>query len=181
MKKMNDKIKSFASTLSSKLNCVMHKKQVTCLIPKNMYEDYESFVAVGFQFEEDSQHEHLYKSTLPMGWTVKPGTNGNFYLHDAQNRLRANVIMKDTYMGIGLERRYNVFEFYNQNTHSYAISVVDWDKTILFTTTGHCTSHLTKSRTGYVRTSEYNAILAECDAYLENNFPEWQDPTKYWD
>ena len=162
-------------------NEIKNEAPITCLLPKKIYGDYDSFIALGFQFESHAIHKELYNATLPKGWTMHEETNGAFHLFDEKGRRRVSGDMSHIFMGMGLDRRYDIRESYNNKENRFFISVVDWDGTILFTTTGQCKVRLAPTETGFERTEEYKGIIKEYQTFIQNNFPDWQDPTKYWD
>ena len=154
---------------------------ISCLLPKKMYGKEYAFIALGFKFE-NADFENVYKATLPIGWTIIDTPTLAFSIYDEKKRLRATGEVSSIFTGMGLERRYNTSEQYDNEKKSFTVSVIDWDKTVLFTSTLPCPVRLTRvPGLGYERTKEYEAIIAEAKAYLATHFPEWEDPTKYWD
>lgn len=143
-------------------------------LPKNMFPSQEAFEKVGFIFK-DTDDPLFVQASLPEGWELKyDDTDGLHYFVDQKGRTRGTYISTDDeadeniglYRSIGLFIRF--YTFYSSNDGR--ISVYDEDKVIY--TAGICKSPCSP---------QYFELIDDAKAYLAEHYPEWKDPTKYWD
>ena len=156
------------------------QKPVTGLLPKDLDPEKEIFESLGFIFT-DSDNPLLYQATLPLGWTICKDEKKRICIKDEKERIRVQVRSNPSTLCLDLLTRYQITEFYDKKKESFVISILDWNKKKLFSTRGHCPERLRPEKGGWERTSEYCAIRDEYLEFVENNFPDWRDPTKYWD
>lgn len=148
-----------------------------CRLPKKMAPSKEAFEAFGFTFE-DIGDDVLCKATLPDGWTLESDGEYCTYLVDEKNRKRGIYFYKGAFYDrsghMNLLKRFRVIcDDANPETYEgpYTISAKDVDGTILFTA-GKCEE---------LYSGEYYDLINLAEEYLDANYPEWEDPTKYWD
>ena len=149
-------------------------------LPKEMYPSKAAFEDLGFTFT-DTGDEILYEATLPEGWkTVEtPGSSILWEnLVDDKGRVRGNYCYKgafyDRYGVMNLKSRYNsTYELTKPNDWDSPVNVVvkDADGTIIF--------HVGQCEKMY--SDKYFYLLKKGEEFLNSNYPDWKDPTKYWD
>ena len=149
-------------------------------LPIKMNPSKEAFEALGFTFEEIDD-DLLCKATLPEGWTMKADEDGGYwtYIYDSKGRERASYFYKgaiydrDAFMD--LKQRYTytydhvISKDYNSPIFIYVKDKADGK---IIYNAGQCDQ---------AYSDEYNALMDKAKEFLKNNFPEWEDPTKYWD
>lgn len=160
-------------------NAEQNRARRNCNLPKKMHPCKEAFEALGFTFEDIPADDVLCKATLPDGWKLK-SDGGEYwtYLIDEKGRKRGSYFYKGAFYDrcghMNLSQRFQTAsDAANPKTWEgpYTISVKDADGTILFTA-GKCEKTYSK---------EYDELMDKAINYLRTNYPEWKDPTKYWD
>lgn len=169
---------SASEGLEAVQNAEQNRARSNCRLPKKMNPSKEAFENLGVTFE-DIGDDVLYKATLPDGWKLK-GDGGGYwtYIIDEKGRERGSYFYKGAFYDrsghMNLSHRFRVTcdaADPEKWKGPYTVSVKDADGTIIFTA-GKC------ERT---HSQEYNALMNQCTTYLRTNYPEWEDPTKYWD
>ena len=160
-------------------NAEQNRARNDCRLPKKMNPSKEAFEAIGFVFE-DIDDDVLCKANLPDGWKLKHEEGDGYWttLIDEKCRKRGNSFYKGAFYDreglMNLHRRFHVSEdvadLENWNG-PYTISVKDADGTVLYTA-GKCDKIYSK---------EYYELMTLAKEYLDTNYPEWKEPTKYWD
>jgi hypothetical protein len=120
--------------------------------------------------------------TLPKGWK-KVGTDHSMWsnLVDEQGRKRAGIFYKaafyDRSAHLSLECRFSARYDYDRMANKGEIVgvVKDGEKVIYTTEVRSCSG---KDRSDYELT---DAATKDATDWLSKNFPEWGDPTAYWD
>ena len=149
-------------------------------LPIKMNPSKEAFEALGFVFEEIDD-DLLCKATLPEGWTMKADEDGGYwtYLYDAKGRKRASYFYKgaiydrDAFMD--QKQRYTY-------TYDYVISE-EYNSTIYIYVKDNAEGKIAYNagQCAQAYSDEYKALMDKAKEFLKKNFPEWEDPTKYWD
>lgn len=149
----------------------------TWLLPKDMKTDEEFFRKLGFSFEKNGD-DILQKVTLPIGWTAKKKNMFSTVLYDQKGRKRARAFYAKNWVvyegNLALYRRYSVKEIFGSMEEifrPFTVAVTDYDNSILFVA-GQCM---------YKGSEEYDTLMGKAKNFLKENFPEWENPTKYWD
>lgn len=155
-----------------------NRAQAECNLPIRMIPSKEAFEALGFIFE-DIDDDILCKATLPKGWKLKASENEyGTDLIDEKGRKRGSSFYKGAFYDrnghMNLSQRFNIA--YNATNPEkwegpYTVLVKDADGTILFTA----------GKYEKIYSDEYCALMDQAEEYLRTNYPEWKDPTKYWD
>lgn len=150
--------------------------RVTCKLPKDMKPNKETFESLGFIFK-DINDDIFYQATLPKGWKLKP--NGFYYtiIIDEKNRKRVTFFCKsssyDNRGHMNLSKRFSTaYKHTDPENQKSPIKVFieDADESIFFNV-GQCKSEYS---------NEYEDLLSKATEYLDTNYPEWKNPTKYW-
>ena len=147
------------------------------LLPKDMRPSKEAFESLGFAFE-DIGDDVLYHATLPDGWTLKSDGGYWTYLIDEKGRERGSYFYKGAFWDrsghMNLHTRFRVCDGHiNSDNCDSPIKVYakDADGSIIFDA-GQCKEYYADG---------YEDKIKEVIEYLNSNYPEWEDPTKYWD
>lgn len=159
-------------------NAEQNRARSACRLPIKMYPSKEAFEDLGFTFEDIGDNV-LCQATLPDGWKLKADGGGYWtYLIDEKGRERGCYFYKGAFYDrsghMHLSQRYHVTcDAIDPEKWEgpYTVSVKDADDTILFTA-GECEK---------TYSDEYDELMNQAKEYLRTNYPEWEDPTKYWD
>lgn len=147
------------------------------MLPKRMQPSKEAFEALGFTFE-DIDDNVLYQATLPAGWELQ--SDGGYWttLVDEKGRKRGSSFYKGAFYDrsghMYLSQRFRVTCVAADPEHygaPFTVSAKDADDTILFTA-GQCKNAFSL---------ECDELMSKAEEYLNTNYPDWKDPTKYWD
>ncbi len=139
------------------------------ILPSFMIPNQEAFEKSGFIMEKlkfSHGHANVYKSTLPKGWKLRKSKQEHFiYFIDEKGRKRGYFDSDH----MRLVPKY-FLDWYNP---FYPVTVVvrDMDNHI-YLLAGECEERYTE---------EFNQIISKAVDWLNSNYPEWKDPTKYWD
>lgn len=169
---------SASEGLETVQNEEQNRARVGCRLPIKMKPSKETFEALGFTFE-DIGDDVLCKAALPDGWKLKADGGGYWtYLIDEKGRKRGSYFYKGAfydrsgYMNLS-QRFYATYDAADPENWEgpFTVLVKDADDTIIFTA-GKCAK---------VHTDEYKKLMDKATDYLKTNYPDWEDPTKYWD
>ncbi len=140
------------------------------LLPKNMSPSKKAFETLGFKFKE-CEDELMYSATLPKGWKYIIGTGYYGKILDDQGRSRVTTFYKalpyDRDANMSLKRSIKI----------EIISVTSDLTTITITKAGKTLKQVGTASSP----AEVDRLIEKAKAFLNQNFPEWNDPTKYWD
>ena len=156
-------------------NAEQCRARSACRLPKQMKPSKEAFENLGFTFQ-DIDDDVLYQATLPEGWKLE--SDGDYWttLVDEKGRKRGSYFYKgDFYDRKGsmyLSIRFRVTcdsADAKRRKAPFTISVKDADDTIIFIA-GKCKDSFSEER---------DELTVEAERYLNTNYPEWKDPTKF--
>ncbi len=163
--------------LEAVMNAEQNRARSACRLPRDMRPNKEAFEAIGFKFE-DIEDDVLYQATLPEGWTLKSDGGYWTYLIDEKGRERGSYFYKgalyDRNGHMNLTQRFHAtYEHLDPDDWKSPIKIFvkDTDGTILFEA-GQCDE---------AYSDEYNELMSKATDYLNTNYPEWEDASKYWD
>jgi hypothetical protein len=145
-----------------------------CNLPIDMKPSREVFEKVGFTFESIRDNV-LCKATLPAGWTIK--NEGYWsYIYDDKGRFRANSFYKfwDMCGHMKLCSRFYIGYEHVVKDDVYSpvrVAVKNSDDKVVFITEESAEEY----------SKEHDALRGKAKEYLNQNYPDWEDPTKYWD
>lgn len=152
------------------------RKRVSCYVPKNMTPTMEEYEGLGFTFKKaDNSAEYL--ATLPEGWTVsghgywkniideKGRTRGRFFYNPIDDVKKGEMTLTPRYY-IGSEK------IFPRVIKSAIRIVVNDANGSTIVTIGQC---------NMLYSGEYNKLVSTATDFLNQNFPGWENPTKYWD
>ncbi len=149
-------------------------------LPRDMRPSQAAFEALGFTFT-DIGDSVLFEATLPEGWSTQetPGSSILWKnLVDNKGRVRGNYCYKgafyDRYGHMSLSCRYNLtYQHTDPNNYKSPINVVviDADGSVMFNA-GQCKKAYSE---------ECDKLVEKAEEYLNSNYPEWEDATKYWE
>ena len=153
-----------------------NQARLNCRLPKKMRPTQEAFEALGFTFE-DIGDSVLFKATLPDGWCLEEAGGYWTNLIDEKGRKRGSYFYKSAFYdrdgNMRLSQRFHATydaESPEKREGPYTVSVKDADGTILFTA-GQCQK---------AYSDEFDKLMEQAEEFLHTNYPEWKDPTKYW-
>ena len=157
-------------------NAEQNRARSACRLPKDMSPSKEDFESLGFTFK-DIGDDVLYQATLPDGWTLK--SDGYWtYLIDEKGRERGSYFYKGAFWDrsghMNLHTRFRVCEGHTNSDDCDSpikIYAKDADGTVIFDA-GQCKEYYADG---------YEDKIKKAVEYLDTNYPEWNDPTKYWD
>lgn len=131
-----------------------------------------SFQELGFTF--DSSNNGNYSIGLPKGWSTIPGQSSSMIL-DEKNRRRglSSVGFFSIKNDLKLLTRYRVESkrIVNDKFSPILIYVCDSDGNQI-KGIGLC---------GTYNSEDYTRLVEQAENYLDENFPNWRDPSAYWD
>ena len=168
---------------SEELEATQNVKQIqvrqSCKLPRDMKPSKDVFEALGFIFE-DIGDDIMYQATLPEGWKLD-STEGEHWtiIIDEKGRKRGCFFYKDAFYNSsrdGLmrlnQRFYITYDHIDRrNSNSpIIVCVKDSEEKVLFNA-GQCNE---------AYSDEYEELMNKATEYLEINYPEWQNPSKYW-
>jgi len=138
----------------------------------------------GFKFLGVVEGDVLFQNVkMPKGWK-KVATDHSMHsdLVDEKGRKRANIFYKaafyDRKAHLDLSRRYRYDIDYDKLNKGVTICrVKDHDDSVLFSTIEHTMTEEEKEKSWNV-TDEHNKIARE---WLNKTYPDWENPSKYWD
>lgn len=153
------------------------EERKTYKLPKAMKPSKETFESLGFIFK-DIGDDVMYQVTLPKGWTIKPSAGYWSYLVDEKDRRRGSSFYKRTYFthrgNMHLVQRFHKdFEYDDPESMNSPVNVyvIDYDGTIVF--------RAGQAKEAYSK--EFYELMNKANEYLIANYPDWNNPTKYWD
>lgn len=168
---------SASEGLEAVQNAEQNRARSACRLPKEMRPNQAVFEALGFTFEDDGD-DVLCKATLPDGWKLKSDGGYWTYLIDEKGRERGSYFYKGAFYDrsghMSLNQRFHATsEHIDPEDWESPVNVIvkDADGTILFTA-GQCTK---------TYSDEYDELMAKAKDYLKTNYPEWENPSMYWD
>lgn len=134
-------------------------------IPRFFNPSKKAFEELGFKIEVLEEEEIMGGVILPEGWNIK---KNEFAILDEKGRKRARWFYKSLI--------YGKEEGKTELLCRYSITIIkigtlwcgmahDWNGEIFFE----------------IRESDKEKVYEQVKKYLEENFPNWEDPTKYWD
>lgn len=154
-----------------------NRARKSLMLPKIMTPNQETFEALGFTFKDVGDNV-LFKATLPTGWTLKAECGYWTDIFDEKGRKRGNSFYKGAFYDrngqMSLSTRFHIESSPADKKHwmgPFTIFVQDADGSVVFSA-GKCR---------YFETDEYYQLIDEAKQYLHENYPDWENPTKYWD
>ena len=157
-------------------NAEQNRARSACRLPKDMRPSKEAFESLKFTFK-DIGDDVLYQATLPDGWTLKSDGGYWTYLIDEKGRERGNYFYKGAFWDrsghMNLHTRFRVCHEYISDDCDSPIKICakDADGTVIFDA-GQCKEYYADG---------YEDKMKKATEYLDTNYPDWNDPTKYWD
>ena len=147
-------------------NVILTCQPFICYIPPCQA---HSFTAVGFKVRKIGTD--TFKLFLPKGWNIIQASNDWTSIVDEHNHIRA--VTEATSMSIRLLPRFrcDISHIDNDWGAPIEITVKDTDGSVIFKA-GQCEEAYSK---------DFKRLLEEAKQYLFLTYPEWNDPTKYWD
>ena len=139
-------------------NAEQNRARSLCYLPKNMTPNKEDFESIGFTFEDVGGY-----------WTYfidEKGRNrgSSFYkgaLYDRRGEMSLTERFRIDYKRVDTENRESPIKVY----------VIDTDKNIIFEA-GQCEEPYS---------DEYYCLVDKATDYMNVNYPDWENPSKYWD
>lgn len=150
-------------------------------LPTQMsHEDRETLEAAGVVFGEVVQGDDLFQYVnLPQGWT-KSSTGHSMHndLLDDKGRKRAGIFYKaafyDRRADLNCVRRFGVELDYDQLDQGIAIATVTDGGNTIFTTEPISFAESEKR-------SSQEKVVEQAKSYLDENYPDWESASAYWD
>ncbi len=158
-------------------NAEQNRARSLCYLPKNMTPNKEDFESIGFTFE-DVGDAVLYQATLPNGWKLESDGGYWTYFIDEKGRNRGSSFYKgalyDRRGEMSLTERFRI-DYKRVDTENrespIKVYVIDTDKNIIFEA-GQCEEPYS---------DEYYCLVDKATDYMNVNYPDWENPSKYWD
>lgn len=144
-------------------------------MPKELRPNRASFEKIGFKFGEDTD-ELFVSATLPQGWAREGSDHSMWtYIKDNQGRRRVAVFYKaafyDRKAAASLEGRYHYGRDYSAPDDApVPVGVFDCGKIIF---------KAGDAPRKYDPEIERD-LEAKAQTWIEENYPDWADPTAYW-
>jgi hypothetical protein len=176
---------SSADTKKEGSKKVRRVRSVTNVLSRKMTpQEREALEAEGFKFLGPVEGDDLFQYVVfPEGWT-KRRTEHHMYtdLVDPQSRTRGSIGYKvafydDRWANFSLYCRYTVG--YEEGAHTVAdrgtpVEGENYGKVL------HRVPFARKADGGVKDYDEYEASRKACTDWLAEHYPNWQDPTSYW-
>lgn len=127
----------------------------------------------GFKFGQDAD-DIFVSVTLPPGWKKQASDHAMWsYLLDEKGRKRASIFYKaafyDRRAGMHLDTRYHLDPYIDgSDKDHYRIAAFDGKTEI-------------KDFGEYARADYSDTLRKEAEAWMAETYPQWMDPTAYWD
>ena len=156
------------------MNNLNKEERITCLVPCKKLPSTRSFMKLGFSFRVIPNSE-LCLATLPQDWKSVAGEDFWLYLIDEKGRQRGSYIYEppgNNFMV--LDKRFDIFPEYDpdDSTKKFTyIFVRDRTNNII----------LFSERCETEDFVEKNRQINKARDYLNVHYPDWENPTKYWD
>jgi hypothetical protein len=171
------------------------------LVPKHMCAHEETsrqwLEDLGVRVTGEIEKHHLYRVELPAGWTVKPDfemLTWKWRVHDENGNER---FFMEWYPHNQKESRVFIWHrFYvngsrftpEDHIRHYVVDTIDGVRKERFSTKpAYCPQEvLIKQGAQHIQFTEREREInheqkAECVAWLDEDYPEWRNPGKYWD
>lgn len=145
--------------------------QVPCtyMLPKKMSPTKKAFESIGFTFE-DVEDDIFYQTTLPKGWTIDNSSNKSLtFLIDHKGRKRVTYYRDYPQPFMSLIRKFCI-NFRPVEQNSVIVSVDDSD--------GHVIASIGSAFRG---SDMQDYLVSQSKEFLNSNYPDWENPCKYWD
>lgn len=141
-----------------------------------LHQEKEVFESLGFKFE-DIENESCHQIILPDKWQFNSEPIGRYCLGilDKEKRIRAILDLHDRdKIILSLLTRYSLMDRYiDDEEKELGIFAIDYDDTELY----YAGSYENKRRYSHI----FDHLTRKAENYLSEHFPDWEDPTKYWD
>lgn len=150
------------------------------LLPKKMSPNKEAFINVGFTFEKCTLKDKI-KVYLPENWTIKEENGVLRYFYDQKNRLRGEILheYKSLYCDfkgeICLRRRFHPSYIYKNKNYVNSVVIV-----FIEDTDGKMVLKIGECRNVF-DCKEFDELMTKAKEYLNRNYPDWKNPSSYWD
>lgn len=145
-------------------------------LPKKMYPSKDIFEDIGFKFEKVDS-DLFYKAILPDGWALIPDISAVTNIVDTSNNIRGSITFYTNFnifeklASMELYTRYKVITAYDENLKPFIKVIDSKSDDILFKSE----QFDDKNSTQFLQFNKF------CIDYLNTNFPNWEDVSKYWD
>jgi len=153
--------------------------------------DKEVLEMAGVKFLGPVEGDEVFQYVeLPTGWAKKPTDHSMWSdLVDAKGRKRAGIFYKaafyDRSANLSANRRYSVGRDYGREDHRTALVYQVKDaETVIFSTevVQYPEPSDPRDRKAWVaRQDTEDKLKAVAMAWIQERFPNWQDPSAYWD
>ncbi len=166
------------------MSCADQNRSLNSLmVPKKISPNKEIFETIGFTFKEVGDDE-LCKAILPVGWHFSSEIkfNGTTFTTFVDEKGRERGFFSDKTIhyendnwSSKLWTRFDVsWEFTNPKdwTDPVEVFVKDCAKDTAVFTAGQCDE---------VESEQYNQLHEKALEFLNTNYPDWENPLKYWD
>ncbi len=148
------------------------------MLPKDMSPRKEVFESLGFVFE-DIDDNVLYQATLPDGWKLE--SDGGYWttIIDEKGRNRGSYFYKGAFYDrsghMKLFRKFflsNVYADPEDFSSPVTLVVKEIGNENIVYEAGQCEKSYG---------DDYFKLEKKAKEWLNTHYPEWEDPTKYWD
>jgi hypothetical protein len=155
------------------------QKDEVIVLPRKMIPSRAAFETLGFKFT-DINDSVLVDAILPDGWSIQPKENRWNDLVDDKGRIRGSYYYCSKFYDrsglMELNCRYcRTSKYIDPNDFRSPVNVVVTDAckndAIIFNA-GQCQK---------IESDEWHRLREIAESYLNSNWPEWEDPEKYWD
>lgn len=152
----------------------MNNSRITCLLPKTIHPTKEAFKSLGFTFK-DIDNQNFCLATLPVGWKSVASKENDIILIDKKARQRASYLYEGNNINMRLHKRFSMqSEHINPEHYQSPVRLLVKDHAtgeIIFIA-GQCENEIC---------TEFENLILKARNYLNEHYPGWKDPTKYWD
>lgn len=153
--------------IEGRLRHVLTFSEEPRLLRKDMFE------SIGFQFE-NIKNELCHKVILPDGWQFNSISERDTYFHiiDKKKQNRATLMILPDYINLYVLTRYCLLDKYidNEKTAIGVFAIDSINGTELYYAGSYKNGGL----------HMFERLTRKAHEYLNNHYPDWQNPTMYW-
>lgn len=145
------------------------------VLPRNIHPSKDSFESLGFTIV--SSTNGAYKVGLPKGWTVLSLNHNSSMILDDKKRKRG--LSSSGFLSI---KSHNMKLLTRYSVESKRISANDRCSPILVYIADSDGKQLKGiGLCGTYQSEDYAKLVAQAENYLDEMFPNWRNPSMYWD
>ena len=188
-----DALMMLARAMSGEANVLEHmeaegqqKAVKYTMVAKRMRPNREVWEKLGFTFSDIPGDDVLCKAELPEGWYLEATSHSMWSnIIDEQERTRGSMFYKaafyDRDANMSLSSRYDVCSDYIDDNYTKIEVYFGNENEKLFVAGQVCTPRDASRELRIANYREEERLRELAKKFAEENYPDWQDVTAYWD